>query len=81
MTTMPPNMNNDGNPFKNAKESKALKEENTFMQEHGGWGVRVVYFMGEIFSIGLILFTKLTIRLKTTLPHSKTKKAQSKHNK
>jgi len=39
-------------PFPHAKQTKVQKDEDSFMQAHGGLGSRLIYRMVEVFSIG-----------------------------
>ncbi len=41
-----------GQPFPQAKQTKAQRDEDIFMQEHAGLGSRLIYRMVQAFSCG-----------------------------
>jgi hypothetical protein len=45
-----PNLGPISLPFRDAKQAKALDEEDAFMHRHGGWPARCISFIVETFT-------------------------------
>jgi len=47
-----PNIGPGSHPFPGAKQTKAQRDEDAFMHDHGGWGERLIYGLVEALSFG-----------------------------